>query len=35
LSIAIADPLPLERATESHDRVDAGSRELVLLAIPD
>jgi NADPH:quinone reductase len=35
LSIAIADPLPLERAAESHDRVDAGSRERVLLAIPD
>jgi NADPH2:quinone reductase len=35
LSIAIADPLPLERAAESHDRVDAGGRERVLLAIPD
>ncbi|SDQ63028.1 NADPH:quinone reductase [Quadrisphaera sp. DSM 44207] len=35
LSIAIGDPLPLERAAEAHDRVDAGTRERVLLAIPD
>ena len=33
LTIAIGDPLPLERAAESHDRVDAGARERVLLAI--
>ena len=35
LSIAIGDPLPLERAAEAHDRVDAGSRRRVLLAVPD
>ena len=35
LSIPIGAPLPLERAAEAHDRVDAGSRERVLLAIPD
>ena len=35
LSIAIGDPLPLERAAEAHDRVEAGGRERVLLAIPD
>jgi NADPH2:quinone reductase len=34
LSIAIGAPLPLERAAEAHDRVDAGVRERVLLAIP-
>ena len=33
LTIAIGDPLPLERAAEAHDRVDAGARERVLLAI--
>ncbi|WP_157746319.1 MDR/zinc-dependent alcohol dehydrogenase-like family protein [Micromonospora inositola] len=35
LSIAIGDPLPLERTAEAHDRVDAGARARVLLAIPD
>jgi NADPH2:quinone reductase len=35
LSIAIGSPLPLERAAEAHDRVDAGARERVLLALPD
>lgn len=35
LSIAIGVPLPLEQAAQAHDRVDAGSRERVLLAIPD
>jgi len=35
LSIAIGVPLPLERAAEAHDRVDAGTRQRVLLAIPD
>ena len=35
LSIPVATPLPLDRAAEAHDRVDAGSRERVLLAIPD
>ena len=27
--------LPLERAAEAHDRVNAGSRERLLLTIPD
>ena len=27
LSIAISDPLPLERIAEAHDRVDAGTRQ--------
>jgi NADPH2:quinone reductase len=35
LSIAIGSPLPLERAAEAHDRVDAGARERVFLALPD
>jgi hypothetical protein len=35
LSIAIGEPLPLARAAEAHDRVDAGTRERVLLAIPE
>ncbi|HEX3199902.1 MAG TPA: NADPH:quinone reductase [Propionibacteriaceae bacterium] len=35
LSIPIGTPLPLERAAEAHDRVDAGTRDRVLLAIPD
>ena len=35
LSIPIGTPLPLERAAEAHDRVDAGGRDRVLLAIPD
>jgi NADPH2:quinone reductase len=34
LSIAIGRPLPLERAVEAHGRVDAGTRDRVLLAIP-
>jgi len=34
LTIRIGDPLPLERIAEAHDRVDAGARERVLLAIP-
>jgi NADPH2:quinone reductase len=34
LTIAVGEPLPLERAAEAHDRVDAGARERVLLAIP-
>ena len=34
LSIAIADPLPLDRIAEAHDRVDAGTRQRILLAIP-
>jgi NADPH2:quinone reductase len=35
LSIAIGPALPLEHAAEAHDRVDAGVRARVLLAIPD
>jgi NADPH2:quinone reductase len=35
LSVRIGAPLPLERAAEAHDRVDAGTRERVLLAIPE
>jgi NADPH2:quinone reductase len=34
LNIRVGAPLPLERAAEAHDRVDAGPRERVLLAIP-
>ncbi|MEA2349755.1 MAG: NADPH:quinone reductase, partial [Thermoleophilaceae bacterium] len=34
LSIPIDDPLPLDQIAEAHDRVDAGTRERVLLAIP-
>ena len=33
LSIPSSDPLPLDRIAEAHDRVDAGTRERVLLAI--
>jgi NADPH:quinone reductase len=33
LSVAIGDPLPLEDAAEAHERVDAGPRQRVLLAI--
>jgi NADPH2:quinone reductase len=35
LSIATGDPLPLDNIAEAHDRVDAGTRERVLLAIPN
>jgi NADPH2:quinone reductase len=34
LTIPIAQPLPLQRIADAHDRVDAGSRQRVLLAIP-
>jgi NADPH2:quinone reductase len=34
LSIPIGDALPLDHIAEAHDRVDAGTRERVLLAIP-
>jgi NADPH:quinone reductase len=34
LSIPVADPLPLDRIAEAHDRVDAGTRHRVLLALP-
>jgi NADPH:quinone reductase len=35
LSIATGEPLPLDHIAEAHDRVDAGTRERVLLAIPN
>lgn len=35
LDIPAGPPLPLERAAEAHDRVDAGTRDRVLLAVPD
>src|SRR2546421_4137092 len=35
LSIPSGDPLPLDRIAEAHDRVDAGARKRVLLAIPN
>jgi len=35
LSIPIGVPLPLDQAADAHDRVDAGTRERVLLAIPE
>jgi NADPH:quinone reductase len=35
LSIPIGTPLPLDRAAEAHDRVDAGTRDRVLLAISE
>jgi NADPH2:quinone reductase len=34
LSIPIDTPLTLEQAAAAHDRVDAGTRSRVLLAIP-
>jgi NADPH:quinone reductase len=33
LTIPIAEPLPLDRAAEAHDRVDAGARGRILLAV--
>jgi NADPH:quinone reductase len=33
--IPIDDPLPLDRIADAHDRVDAGARKRLLLAIPD
>ena len=33
LAVPIADPLPLHRAAEAHDRVDADNRQRVLLEI--
>ena len=35
LRIAVGQPFPLASAAEAHERVDAGSRERVLLAIND
>jgi NADPH:quinone reductase len=34
LSIAIGTPLRLDETAEAHDRVDAGSRDRVLIAVP-
>jgi NADPH2:quinone reductase len=34
LSIAIGTPLPLDKIGEAHDRVDTGTKDRVLLAIP-
>lgn len=35
LRVRIAEPLPLEQAAAAHDRVDAGTRDRVLLALPE
>jgi len=35
LWIPVGEPVPLERTAAAHDRVDAGSRERVLVAVPD
>jgi NADPH:quinone reductase len=35
LSISIGTPFPLEHAAQAHDRVDAGARDRVLLAMPN
>jgi len=35
LSIAIRTPRPLARTADAHDDVDTGSRNRVLVAIPD
>ena len=34
IAIPIDDALPLRRIAETHDRVDAGARRRVLVAIP-
>lgn len=34
LSIAIGEPLPLDRIAEAHEKVDAGAKQRVLLSIP-
>src|SRR3954449_13604129 len=34
LSIPVADPYPLERAAAAHERIDAGNRDRVRLAVP-
>jgi len=34
LSTPTGDPLPLDRIAEAHDRVDAGTRERVLICLP-
>jgi NADPH:quinone reductase len=35
VSIPISPPLPLEQAAEAHDQVDSGTRQRILLALPD
>jgi NADPH:quinone reductase len=35
MSVAVGPPVPLEHAAEAHDRVDAGSRKRVILAVGD
>jgi NADPH2:quinone reductase len=35
LSISISEPLHLEAAADAHDRIDAGSRRRVILAVDD
>jgi NADPH2:quinone reductase len=35
LSVPIASSLPLDRTAEAHDRVDAGTRDRVLVSIAD
>src|SRR3954453_9013498 len=34
LRIPIADPLPLDRIAEAHDKIDASARERIILSIP-
>ena len=34
LRVPIAEPLPLDRIADAHDKVDAGSRERVVVRIP-
>ena len=33
LTLAVAPPLPLDRAADAHERVDAGSHERIVLAV--
>jgi NADPH2:quinone reductase len=35
LSVAVGTPVPLEGISQAHDRVDAGSRDRVLLTLAD
>jgi NADPH2:quinone reductase len=35
LSIAIGQPLPLDEIADAHDRVDSGSRDRLLIAVPN
>src|SRR3954454_19706136 len=34
LSVAVSEPLPLDRIADAHDKVDAGSRERIVVRIP-